>query len=535
MMKKFLIFFCVSLFLLLSAVEAFAYIHPSLRIKSLGDEFVGIIDDSYTNIYRNPAYLSYVKRIKIFGQYNNYYQPPPPYIFSWRTEITYPPIIGTPEYRQEKEDYSKVRSRASTDKETDIQGYFHNRNTALGGIVLPVYQYGSLALVGELKPDEKSKRSSDQKRYLYTYYYIDESYFTKSSEKTSINNFKAIYGIKLSPHVRAGLDYTYLKNNNFNEFVSESRRLRKDIDTDILRSVDRSKRDSFYDNSPDLHRGSIGIILKPKRTTRLDLNLHYESISHNDTSHHWSEYTDSTSYADTLWRYTGSLNQNKRNYKHRIKSWGVDVNIKYNPNYRSTITFLVSGRFQKNDITGYFDDLRTSWIMPNMILYSTSTSGTFKPSENKDKIYSLAAGSGIEHDFSRSIKFCVALIGYWDKIKVRREQKEIFFREETKFDAIVYSDTTEWERKTNVSNDNFRVVLPVCVEAKFHKMIKGRLGGMLVYQDIKDLDKSSTTSLKAKGSLGVGFSYKRKIYMDVFAQDDINEIESWMVNIGYNF
>ena len=530
-MKRFFVLSFFLLFLLFSANEIFAYLNPSLRIRALGDEFVGVIDDNYTDIYRNPAYLSYVKRIKIFGQYNNYYKAP---VFILRkTEIDYAPI-GIPEYKLGKENATRIKLRSSSSQQANIQGYFHNKKTVLGGLVLPIFNYGSLSLVGELKPDEKNTHDSYQQRYLYADYYQDHTYFSKSSTKRTISNFKAIYGIKISRQLRVGLDYTYLKNYDFYEYHSESENIRRYIDTDSLKSINFSKSDRYTDNSPDLHRGSIGFILIPKSSTRLDLTLHYESISYNDTSHNWSEYKYTYYYGDTPSRYSGSENQYKRNYKHKIKSWGADINIKYSPNYRSTLTFLVSGRFQENNIAGYRDDFRSIWSSIDT-LEREKSSGYFWPSENRDEILSFLVGGGLEHNFRPSIKFAIALKGYWDRVKVRREEKETNFIQETINDSLIYSHTAQWEKSVRVTNDNYRVVLQICVEAKFHKMVKGRLGGMVVYQDTKYLDRSSSKSMKAHYSLGLGFSYKRKIYMDVFAQDDITEIKSWMVNIGYNF
>ncbi|KPL03774.1 MAG: hypothetical protein AMJ90_03160 [candidate division Zixibacteria bacterium SM23_73_2] len=531
-MKRLFILFPLVLFLFFAAAETFAYLHPSLRIRALGDEFTGIIDDSYTDVYRNPAYLSFVKQIKVFGQYNNYKEPE--YISVFPTSYDFPTIIGHTEYRLGKMNNSQNESQTSSSQQTDFNSYFHNRNTALGGVVLPVFNYGSIALVAELKPDKKTTHDSYDKTYIYSQNNRRSIYSSKSSTKETISNFKSIYGIKISRQLRIGIDYTYLKNNNFYELDYQSQDIDSDPETEEIEYENLTKKDEYTDNSPDLHRGSIGLILKPDRSTQLDLNIHYGSISYQDTSHKNNDLI-SYYYSYTPSKINSSLTRNKKSFRHKVKSWGANINVKYRPSYRTKLTFLLGGRFLKYDISGYINNSDYNLSEINSVVQKSIITGYLETSENKDKVYSLKVGSGLEHDFSRAIKFGLALVGYLDKVKVRREEKEMSFEHRSKNDIIVYSDTTEWEDKIDVTNDNFRITLPVCVEAKLHKMIKGRLGGLLVYQDTKSLDRSSTKELKSYYSLGLGFSYKRKIYMDVFAQEDITEIKSWIVNIGYNF
>ncbi|MGE5692694.1 MAG: hypothetical protein ACM3YF_02830 [Candidatus Zixiibacteriota bacterium] len=45
-------------FVLLFSATSYGFIHESVRIRSLGTDFAGLIEDPYTNVFRNPAYLA---------------------------------------------------------------------------------------------------------------------------------------------------------------------------------------------------------------------------------------------------------------------------------------------------------------------------------------------------------------------------------------------------------------------------------------------------------------------------------------------
>lgn len=49
--------------------NAQAFLEPSFRLKALGEDFVGLVPDQYSDIFRNPAYLGQVEGWKILGEY----------------------------------------------------------------------------------------------------------------------------------------------------------------------------------------------------------------------------------------------------------------------------------------------------------------------------------------------------------------------------------------------------------------------------------------------------------------------------------
>lgn len=48
-----------------------AYLNPSLRIRALGTDFIGLVPDERTDIFRNPAYLAMLSRGNVSGEFAN--------------------------------------------------------------------------------------------------------------------------------------------------------------------------------------------------------------------------------------------------------------------------------------------------------------------------------------------------------------------------------------------------------------------------------------------------------------------------------
>ncbi len=265
-MKK--VFFCISILclLLVTARNTQGYLGKSIRLMSIGDELAGVIEDEYTDIYRNPAYLSFIDKPRIFGQYNLYWQP-----------------------------------------EVKIADYFQNQKTGLLGVVLPLSDYGNIALVGELKPSSEKDGYNRASRTEYIDYYTLDTTSASSYRKESIQNFKAIYSLKLSPSLRLGIDYVYLKNYNDGETESQKIITQRYSGSDSLKSYGRSYSSNNLDDSPDAQRVSLGMILNPWTKTTLDFTLYYEKLSYISQNSSIGESQSILFGADSSLRETYSL------------------------------------------------------------------------------------------------------------------------------------------------------------------------------------------------------------------------------------
>jgi len=489
-MKKIFFYFLVLYFLFLSTQKSFAYLGRSIRIMGLGSELAGVIEDEYTDIYRNPAYLSYVKKTKIFGQYNLY---------------------GSPELR--------------------IGGAFTNQKTGLGGVVLPFFSHGNLALVGELKPYSNKESSTVGRRSDYLDYYAIDSSFVERFNKETIPNFKIIYGLKLSPSIRLGIDFVYLKNYHYSDSKSKTVRTERYLDSDSLQSYHKTEQIEKKDDSPDAQRGSFGLILSPWQKSRLDFTLYYESIRYTSRASSNRDHEFKSVRNDTL------FSQNYSNWGTETtptENWGVglDAYLKYYFPQNTSLAILLGGRYQKNDVSHLEQTKDTSYFNFSS---TTNFSGREVFYQNNDKVFSFIMGIGAEKDFSPSIKIGVALKGYWDLGKLDRYERQKSASKSLEGDSVIIKSSELRENRVKKTINSYRIVFPIGLEAVLHKMIKARLGGQLSFWRTESLT-GYTTDFDASYSQGLGFSYNDRILMDVYTeQEEINKIASWMVRIEYRF
>ncbi len=187
-MKK--ITFGLALFLFFSS-SALAYLEPSFRLKALGEDFVGIIVDEYTDIFRNPAYLSLVENYKILG-----------------------------EYRKD------------------------GSNRLVAGGVLPKFGFGKIAILGKgWQQDSKNIYSS---RNVYPYGNYIQSYESNSENISNIplTNSGLIYSANLGQNMNLGANFIYFED----KWKSDNQGTSTYSTTDTTSGLLRQKTISEYEN-----------------------------------------------------------------------------------------------------------------------------------------------------------------------------------------------------------------------------------------------------------------------------------------------
>jgi len=66
----------IIVFLFLSPLHSFAFEEASYRIQALGEEFAGIVEDEYTDLFLNPAYIGRIKDKRLYGKFGHKYASP---------------------------------------------------------------------------------------------------------------------------------------------------------------------------------------------------------------------------------------------------------------------------------------------------------------------------------------------------------------------------------------------------------------------------------------------------------------------------
>jgi hypothetical protein len=486
-MKK--LFYCILVlyFLFVCGEGAFGYLGKSIRLMGIGDELAGVIKDEYTDIYRNPAYLSFVEKPRIFGQYNQYRH-----------------------------------------IELKIAEYFTNQETGLMGVVLPFTKYGNLALIGELRPSTAEDNSARISRTEYLdYYTLDSSSVEKFSKKT-IQNFKAIYGLKLSASLRLGIDFVYLKNYNQNDSKTKRITTQRYFDSENLKSYGIDDRVSNNDNSPDAQRGSIGMVLTASQKTSLDLTLYYENLSYTSKSLSTSESQTKWFGVDTTLRE--GLSSYTLMAPTKEQAVGLDANYKYLLPQNTTLAILLGGRYQKNEVSSLSQNRDSSYSTPDFVTLGNSKNSL----QYNNKVYSFVMGIGLEKDFSHSIKVGVAIKGYWDREKLDREEWKESSYIYMVDDSVTSSSSYFEEKIVRKTINSYKLNFPIGSELVLHKMIKARFGGILAIER-KGTETGHSTTSKSYYSQGFGLSYNERIFLDAYFKDELTPIKNWMVKVEYRF
>jgi hypothetical protein len=486
------LFFCLSLFYLsFSQVEkSSAYLGNSVRIKGLGDELAGVVEDEYTDTYRNPAYLSFAKRIKVFAQNN---------------------VYGYPEFR--------------------MANSFNNAKAVLGGFVIPIQKLGNFAFVGELKPQVKENTSSDGGRYDYLDYYVTRSACLYSYEDRSIQNFKVLYGTQISPSLRVGVDFVSLKNYDYYETDRKSETIEKYLKDDSLKSSRGGTSFGYENNSPQAKRGSLGVIFSAQKRISVDFTLYYEHLSFTNSSFSMDHAWDVERRNDTLfYRISGGSFEGETSNRKEV--WGFDMTLQYHfPDQKATLCALFSGMHQRNEINGWGNYGHFDLSHYDSTEISIWEENTY---ENDDRHTLFLLGVGLEKDFSASIKSGAALKGYWGRHQLDSFAYRRHIKGTTKGDLLVDFYSFKSETPTKGTNNSYYLRIPGGLELDVHKMVKFRIGGLISLNRVESQTGYSTDITKSY-FLGLGCHYEDRIFINIYAEKYLTEIKEWMTEIEYHF
>jgi hypothetical protein len=495
---------CISivLFLFVSAANTFGYIGHSIRIMGFGDELAGVVRDEYTDIYRNPAYLSLVKRVRVFGQNN----------LVGRTELKIAPQIT-------------------------------NKETGLVGVVLPLPDFGNLALVGELKPSSSEKYPSNIERRDYSDRYRVSTYSENVHSKESIVNFKAIYSRRLSPSFLAGVDFVYLKNYHSSDSKIYSSMIDRSITTDDLLRDESDEEVSNSDDSPDAQRATLGLFFDSWERSTLDFTIYYENLNYVKEAY-YRKQTDNLWFSPDTSQYH-NLDCSASSGPVENRAFGLDVNWKRDLSKKTILSLLFGGRYETNKYTWSEQGRDTSYQSSDRHTLFESQSAI----DNDDEGFSLMLGVGCETRFSFNIldiadvlandldgacTLGVACKGYWDQDKLDHYSWSAESSTSMVGDSVSKSTHGFEEARVRKTINSFRLCIPVGMEFVLEKAVKIRLGGEFVVR--KDETESGSYSW-SKGYYyqGFGLSYHDQIHLDVVSKEPMSHIGNWTARVEYRF
>jgi hypothetical protein len=487
-------------FLLAYSANTFAYTGRSIRIMGLGDELTGVMRDEYTDIYRNPAYLSLVSQARIFGRHN---------------------LVDQTELR--------------------IAPQLTNKGTALLGLAVPVSGSVNLAAMGEYKPStSKSNPPSRTSRTDHTDYYSISWNSEKVSSQQTILNLKTIGSLKLSDSWHIGLDFVALENYNRQDSHNSSTIIQRRIPSDELLYHRRNEDIRNSDDSPDAFKLSVGLLSTSGRHNTFDCAFYYERMSYGQTSSLKAESQTDRYWPDTTssgrFSWSGSEGAPEDN------ALGLDVNLRRRISKNTSLAFLLGIRHERSTFSREQQTADTTISSPDYVRSATNNASI----DRDDNGLGLMLGFGGEKTFAfkpmdvfiEDVEgFCrvgVAVKGYWDQGELDRYESSRDLIIVSAGDSLVGSSDHFEENKVRQTIDSYRLTTPMAIEIVLENTITARLGGGLVWRRT-ETENGYSTSLKAYYSRGFGVTLDERIFFDAYIKDSLNRMSSWMVGLEYRF
>jgi hypothetical protein len=502
-MRKKMICCAVLLCFFLAAFDsALAYIAKSIRIMGMGEELAGVVRDEYTDIYRNPAYLSLVKRVRVLGQYN----------LVGRTELGIAPQMT-------------------------------NKETGLAGIVLPLPGFGNLALVGEVKPSTSEDHRSEIVRRDYYDRYTVSANTTKKYTKESIGNFKAICSRALSSSLLAGVDFVYLKNHHRAASEAHYSTIQRSTISDELLQDERDEQVGDSDDSPDAQRATLGLLLNSWEKSALDFVFYYENLHYATEASSRSE-TDDRRFAPDSSQYH-RLNCSTSSGPVENKALGLDLNWKRDVSKKTILSLLFGGRYETSKYTWLEQGRGTYLYSPDRCVLSENC----KSINNDDKGFSLMLGVGCEtrftfkildigdvlaNDLDGACTLAVACKGYWDQDKLDHYRWSADSNISMVGDSVSKSIAGFEEATVRKTTNSYRLSIPIGLEFVLEQAVKIRLGGEFVMRR-EETESGFSTWSKGYFSQGLGLSYHDQIHLDVYPKGSMSHVGDWMARVEYRF
>lgn len=524
-MKRCLFFFFIFLGLNIYGEDV------SLRIKALGEDFVGIIEDTETDILFDPARLNELDKKTIFSIFHY----DPGYFYPKREDEIY----ENPFLKTTKISY-KIPAKGNS---LYLGGFFPKAlpRTGIGFFVGgSVYEYFS---------------SQPQGEYIDYRYWSDEIYKSEqwSTYKNSADHyyFKIFNSFELIPNATVGISYTY--NTCSNEYKRDrgSERWRYNISSlDTTYKSTYDWQDCFKDTSK-AHLFKISLLFNLNERSKIDLISSYTLLKDGsedlytrlDNQFSRREHSD-TNYYDLDEHSMNSERADDETQGSELKVWRFGI------------------RFVKK--VGEFDQIR-------LLSFFESGNGTISEKDKTDEIYDwshysihisdgdtttlgdtasadtrdVSTGSGDRRYIwgqlgvgwqKRTNDNFSLMIGLKSSFSKDNQEETIVDSFACTSDTTSYSTTSTYEEETE-SRAIF-LSLPIGIEYEAHPKITIRFGvNPNFFHEEKKIDgeKEYNKKLGVDYSAGIGFKLSDRFFFDIYIPYSLGSFKQWEVGGKFCF
>ena len=312
-MKKVIlvIVFCVGL-----TSCGLAYLEPSFRVKALGGDFVGLIPDLYSDIFRNPAYLAKLDQ----------------------------PTLGL-EYR--------------------IEG---GRRYLLNAAE-PFHDLGSIGIY--LKGDVSSRHSQSQTERTYLFYDTELTSLESSGfrDDSHLSQFSFKYASRIGEKARLGFDLNYFEAES--EHISKRIQKFTEVYTDsgLVRRQGSAWQQRGYTNFNKYLQPAVGLQFLLSESKELNFRIFLQRVNSEVRNQEIEERLESRFNYDTLGVDTlvfKDLIRRQDDYPlQKITTFGINSDFRTLTSQIPALSFLLNVSFSHIDERAVALDSRTSDRIPS--------------------------------------------------------------------------------------------------------------------------------------------------------------------------
>lgn len=550
-MKGKIVLILTLLFLLFPSFPLFAYTDSSLRIKALGEGLAGIMEDEYTDIYRNPAFLAFVDHPQLIVDFGRCKPKIAsvciPYI--GYLPIVYPetPILVQADsirYHLPKPASSYPPSPKTTvywgDEKTD-DFVLSDRNPRgprfLLGLVANPFPFLFQSGMGAVVLNADYYKNTDEIDDIVHYYdyqgkiTLDREYHDMRGTYQKNTDVKLIYSFSPSLNSQMGLDFTYSLSQNEDNGTHYS--LESDGSGSVYKRENKSKNlDQFH-----LYLGRLGFTQLLSPNSQLDLV--WKAFSSSDKNRKSLEYRSHRLYSYSSTEVT--TREAKGSYPGDIWGLGLEANLKKELSSSKNIHYILGFAYRNEDWDGPEEEnYHYSYTFDDSIPYSRENERTTDLTHHSSgELYRASFGLGLELRPRDNLKIGIGLRGdaYKSCEKENLTGRALYTYFNT-LDSLFTENAYDLSERVEIKTKGGSFLVPMGMEIMASRSLCIRFGvspyaayckaeeeKKVNSRLIKTTDEDGHTSVNY--TFGLGYNIGQRASFDLYTQGDFTSVNNW--------
>lgn len=550
-MKRKMVLTLPLLSLLFPSALLLAYTGNSLRIRALGEGSAGIVEDEYTDIHRNPAYLALVEHPQLIVDFGGC-QPKIgivclPYVGYQPIVYPEPPIlVQTDSIRsylpKPVSSYSPFPKTTVSWRDEKIGDLVLSDRNPWGprfllGLVANPFPFLFQSGMGAVVLDADYYKNTDESGDIFHYYdeqgevALDREYHDTRGTYQRNTNLKLIYSLSPSPSSQTGLDFTYSLSKD------EDNRTHYSVESYRSENLYKRERKSKNLGQSHLYLGRLGFTQLLSPSSQLDLV--WKAFSASDKNKKSYEYQSHDFYSYSSTKVT--TRDAKSSYPGDIWGWGLEANLKKELSSSKTIHYILGFAYRNEDWDGPEEEnYHYLYTFDDSIPYSYEKERTTNlVHHSNQELYRASWGLGMELMPRENLKIGVGLRGNaYKSCEKNNLTGRVLYTYSNTLDSLFTENAYDLSERVEVKAKGISFLVPMGMEIMASRSLAIRFG-VSPYASyckaeeekkvnsklIKTTDEDGRTSVNY--TFGLGYRIGQRVSFNLYTQRDFTSVNNW--------